>query len=1221
MPDKKHVLVIDDDESFRELVRHHLEATGYTVSTAEDGPEGVKKFTETKFSAVLIDLYLPGMDGFAVVAELSSRSDVVPLIAASGASSLDNAIRAIRGGAWDFVTKGEGVLEELGEVLKKSLGRADYLTAQHYRLVHAMAERERFQEELSNQVSFLQGIIDAVPDPVFYKDLNGRYLGCNQAFESFMGMSREKVIGRKISEFLPAAEAAFYTEMDHTLLNSGSKVQTYERDRLIQGETRRIFVRKAVYSDTEGKKSGIVGVFSDLTPQVEYAETLRRNEERTRALLESSPLPLVIVEMETGRTIYANRRAAEQFRSSPDNAVGLKALWFYVDSEVRAEVMRLLHESGRVSDMEIEMRRTDGTRFWCQASAEIVKQNGDRLIFVSFTDITARKDLEEALRKFEFIANASHDMMTLSNRDHFYEAANRAYLEQMDKVGQDIVGHSVAEVWGEEIFSEHIEPNFLECLEGKPVTYQGWFAFPGKEKRFFEVFMYPYWGADGQVSHIAAVSRDITERKEAEDRLREALEQVEAIQDNAIFGVGLFIDDAVVRINQRGAEILGHIPEDMAGDHLSRYFLTQRKYRSFRSQCVHGLISTGSYHTEQQLRRADGALIWVQLSAKALDRKDLGQGVIWTILDITERRFGETVTRLLYQISSAVTTTSDLGELYERIHDSLGGAMEAGNFFIALLDKRRTHLEFTYLEDEKDDLRGALFNINDKRTTSLSVEVLRANRPLLVTSRALPERDRPSPSDGTDAICVVRDRFLAEHGVRDEDMLGTASQAWLGVPLRIKGEVIGVMSVQSYADPFQYSARDVGLMVSVSEQIALAIERKAIEQDLRHARDLAEAANQSKNEFLANMSHELRTPLNGVLGMLQLAQTTPLTEEQRDYVDTALTSGRSLLSIINDILDFSKMEAGKLEVVAETFSLSVLLQDVLSTFRGQMVGQKLALYSRTFGDIPDMLVGGKSRLRQILFNIVGNGIKFTEDGEVAVEVSLLHLDPRRRRLRLLFSVRDTGIGIPDHALHTIFEPFTQVDGSYMRRHQGTGLGLGIVKRLVDLMDGVLAVESEEGRGTTVYMALALGYEPSGTVEDVANNVSPSVSRRLRLLLVEDNRVNLLMGERMLAKLGHVVKTARNGEEALARLAEEEFDGVFMDIQMPGMNGLEATSRIRNASPDSGINPAIPVIAMTAHAMAGDREQFIESGMTDYIAKPVEMKDLESTLSKVFFPVA
>lgn len=611
-------------------------------------------------------------------------------------------------------------------------------------------------------------------------------------------------------------------------------------------------------------------------------------------------------------------------------------------------------------------------------------------------------------------------------------------------------------------------------------------------------------------------------------------------------------------------------------------------------------------------------MIWASLSAQPVDRGDLDQGVIWTISDVTERKHTETVASMLYRISNAVSTTSDLDELYERIHFILSEHIDAKNFFIAQLDKSRRYLEFTYFEDEMDDCKGLVFDTHRTATTSLSVEVIRSCRPLLVTVKEHAEDHVIDAAElaAHDTIFQTRREFLAERGATEEAMAGTRAQVWLGVPLKIRGEVVGVMAVQSYTNPDQYSVKDVSLLVSVSEQIALAIERKSTDRDLLKAKELAEAANQSKNEFLANMSHEVRTPLNGVLGMLQLAQTTDLTEEQRDYVDTALMSGRSLLSIINDILDFSKIEAGKLEVAREPFSPRRLAQDVLATFRSEAKEKQLELLSEISDDLPEKVVGGKGRLKQILFNLVGNSIKFTEQGHVKISMSPVHLDKDSRVVKVLIGIEDTGIGVPKGMVDLIFEPFTQVDGSYVRRHQGTGLGLGIVKRLVGLMGGSLEIDTEEGKGTTVYLTFEFEYNPDYGADDICCDTVAATGSGFRLLVVEDNRVNRLLAAGMLSKLGHKADMARDGWEALEMLEKSKYDAVFMDIQMPGMDGIETTRLIRAPKVGSNIDPAVPVIAMTAHAMMGDRELFLESGMDDYIAKPVELSDIKSSLNRL-----
>ena len=453
-------------------------------------------------------------------------------------------------------------------------------------------------------------------------------------------------------------------------------------------------------------------------------------------------------------------------------------------------------------------------------------------------------------------------------------------------------------------------------------------------------------------------------------------------------------------------------------------------------------------------------------------------------------------------------------------------------------------------------------------------------------------------------IQFLVDAFFCEQALKEEKEFSRIRKEQVNRKLRLLEEKNRDMLSQSHKQHEKY------LKMLESE-----IERQT--KDIVTARKNAEAANQAKSEFLANMSHEIRTPMNGVIGMLQLLSETRLSQEQGGYVESTRHSANALLVLIDDILDFSKIEAGKLEIENIDFNIKKVMDAVIEILAPKAFEKGLELFYLIEKNVPDCLSGDYVRIRQILINLIGNAIKFTEQGKIFVKIQL------KKELKndfiLLFEVKDTGIGIPKDKTDKLFHLFTQMDASTTRKFGGTGLGLTISKQLTELMNGEIGVTSELGKGSVFWFTIKLKKQRPRHAYDDANKTALIeeqllTSSKLKILLAEDNIINQKVVSIMLKKIGHLVTIAEDGRKTLQLYEKEPFDLILMDIQMPVMDGEEATLKIRYLEEKSKTH--IPIIALTANAMKGDQERYLNLGMDGYVAKPIKKEVLLKAIYSV-----
>jgi len=698
----------------------------------------------------------------------------------------------------------------------------------------------------------------------------------------------------------------------------------------------------------------------------------------------------------------------------------------------------------------------------------------------------------------------------------------------------------------------------------------------------------PIIDSHGKITEVITSFIDITKQKEAKEKAVIEKKKAQQYLDIAdVMLVSLDSSGMVQLMNPKGCKILGYSEEEILGKSWYDNFLPERlreNVKGIPKRIYKGEIESVKYCEHEILTKSgqERLIAW----HNAVLKDELGNviGTLSSGEDITERKRAEQVQKVLYNISNRAIRTEDLKEFILSIRDELGPIIDTTNFFIALYDKETDTLSLPFFTDVKDKISSMPAG---KTLTSL---VIKSKKSLLVTRKQKHE--------------------LAQAG--EIELFGSDSEVWLGVPLKIEGETMGVIAVQSYTDKNAFNQSDQKILEFVSDQISISIDRKQAEENLLSALEKAQESDRLKSAFLAAMSHELRTPLNAIIGFSEIInENKPPLEEVFEFNETILSSGNHLLKIVEAIFDIALIESGETKLSLEDVRLNIILNEVIEISkidREKANKNNLALNLINSLEEKDLLIKtDAAKLKQILINLLKNALKFTHSGEINFAC---RIDKSGDRQVILFLVEDTGIGVPKTKQDFIFDAFRQAEDSNTRKYGGVGLGLAIAKKLTLLLGGNIWLESEEGVGSKFYFTIPIEEEIKFSTIPILKENKYSRLKEKTILVVEDIEYSYEFLQIVLEKPGVNTLWAKNGKEAIAFCSEnKDIDLVLMDINMPIMNGYDATREIRKTMPD------LPIIAQTANAIAGDRERALASGCNDYISKPIKKTELLALLGK------
>jgi PAS domain S-box-containing protein len=1031
---------------------------------------------------------------------------------------------------------------------------------------HDVTERRAAEEAQG----FLAAIVQGSQDAIVAYTREGIILTWNRGAQTVFGYSADETVGKHLSMLVAPERLPGLPHFTEQIVR-GNSVSQYESVCLRKdGQKFQVSVSGSPIPRSGGGVTAVAIVVHDLSE--------RQEAEQARALLgaivEFSDDAIHSVNLD-GTVLSWNRGAEALFGYSSREMIGANAR-VLAPAGRGDEVGQCLRDVGQghtIRPFDTALQAKDGRRVEVSLSISPIRNPAGEVVGASAIarDIGQRLNVERKLQESEELFRSVFEHapfgMGLSGLDGHFVQVNGALCAMLGYSEQELLGTAWAKLTHPDDLD--LSMRMMDELLRDPS------ACPEADKRYIHRSGNVVWarikvsavgGASGKSTYHVLHVEDITDRKKAEEKLHESEDRFRVMADSCPTMIWVTGAEGEAQfINRQYREFCGTTIEQVEGQKWE-LLVHPDDAPEYMGAFRRALEAHAPFRAEARVRRADGE--WRLMGSYATPRLSpdgVFLGHVGLSADITERKQAEQALR---------SSEEKFRQLAENIRQVFWMMPPAAN-------------EILYVSPVYEQVWGRTCEslYQNPMSWAEAIHPDDRERAHLLFSKQI----QGDPVDSEYRICTPQGK---EKWIRDR-----------AFPVR---------------DPDGQLIRVAGIAEEITEQ-------KRHEEELIQAREAADAANRAKSRFLANMSHEIRTPMNGVLGMLQLLDVTELTSEQREFTAVAQSSGRALLELIDGILDLSKIEAQKITLEKLTFNLHHTIAEVAEPLRIQANAKGLRFHSRLSSETPKFLLGDVHRLRQVLTNLVGNAIKFTERGEVTLYTALESQSDGMATVR--FAVADTGIGIRPEQVAMLFSPFVQADASTTRRYGGTGLGLAICKQLVEMMGGTIGLDTQEGRGSTFSFTGVFELAPDETAtERKDQQAAPAVGNAARvragarILVAEDNTTNRDVILAQLQKLGYDADAVDNGADAIEALQREDglqrkYDLVLMDCQMPVLDGFEATHRIR-----ASIRPDIPIIALTADAMSGARDRCLSKGMNDYVSKPVELGNLAEVLAK-WLPIA